>query len=178
MPRTRPVDDAQWRSLCAVCGLPENVTPAAIEAYVVRSRNPAWKHGHTADGRTSVEFRAWAAMLNRCRPGHRQSKDYYERGITVCAGWRASFAAFFQVLGPRPAGHTLDRKNNDGGYWCGQCPECRRLGRKLNCRWATRVEQTNNSRHARWLTFRGETKTMKQWADVAGINYYTFKNST
>ncbi len=176
-PPTRQVDDAQWRSLCAACGLQDDATPADVEAYVARSRNPAWKHGHTVEGRTSVEFRAWAAMLGRCRPSHRQAKDYYRRGIRVCVGWRQSFVAFFKAVGPRPsAKHSLDRKNNDGGYWCGRCAECRRLGHELNCRWATRVEQTNNSRHARLLTLNGVTRTMKQWAAVGGIPYYTFRN--
>lgn len=72
-------------------------------------------------------------MWNRCRNGGQGAKYYRDRGITVCERWQ-DFANFLADMGERPAGLTLDRKDNDRGYE----PE--------NCRWATAIEQRHNQR--------------------------------
>ena len=82
------------------------------------------------------EWRAWRDMLSRCRcSGHKNFKDYGERGITVCPEWENSFINFFEDLGKRPTPkHSLDRKDNQKGYY------------PLNCRWATPKQQQRNKR--------------------------------
>jgi hypothetical protein len=74
-------------------------------------------------------------MIARCeRPHHPAYKNYGARGITVCERWR-SFETFIADMGERPsAAHSLDRKDNDLGYF----PD--------NCRWATDEEQNDNKR--------------------------------
>jgi len=87
---------------------------------------------------------SWASMLARVRgtAGPRSIRDYKDRGITVCKRWLV-FKNFLTDMGPRPAGKTLDRKNNDGNYT------------KRNCRWATRAEQNTNRRPYNVLKVRG-----------------------
>jgi hypothetical protein len=97
----------------------------------------------------SLEYSRWLSMKARCV----EHKNYALRGIKVCDRWLNSFEAFYEDMGciPTPK-HTLDRIDNDKGY------------EPANCRWATRLEQMNNTRKNRFITAFGRTQTMTQWA--------------
>lgn len=83
-------------------------------------------------------FRVWCQMRYRCtKTWHPKYADYGGRGITVCQRWQDSFWAFVEDMGPRPAGLTLDRIDNDGPYEPG------------NCHWATYSEQNRNTRRGK-----------------------------
>ena len=88
------------------------------------------------------------AMVYRCCcPKSKAYPRYGGRGITVCKRWRDDKHAFVSDMGPKPTPkHSIDRIDNDKGYWCGktECPECGPLGRVGNCRWATSKEQVRN----------------------------------
>ena len=80
-------------------------------------------------------FRTWRNMMSRCHnPKHEKYRFYGGRGIEVCDRWRESFLNFVDDMGPRPDGLTLERDENDKGYFLG------------NCRWATWEQQHFNQR--------------------------------
>lgn len=87
------------------------------------------------------EYSSWNAMLNRCHnPRAKDYPRYGAKGIVVCAQWRASFITFYEHLGPRPAGTTLDRIEGSKGYEPG------------NVRWATPKQQAQNRKTAKvWV---------------------------
>lgn len=107
-------------------------------------------------------YRAWIHMRERCwNPKCHAFKNYGARGISVCERWAHDFSAFAIDMGPRPAGHSLDRIDNDGNYE----PD--------NCRWATPTEQVRNRRleYTRLLTWKGETLPVSQWAERLGTSH-------
>lgn len=119
-------------------------------------------HGHTAKGEESSEYSIWTNMLTRCRNKNNEAyPDYGGRGVRVCPQWEKSFETFFADMGNRPSLlHTLDRFPDKNGDY-----------EPSNCRWATKKEQSNNRRNNVIITYRGESKTMKEWCEVLGINY-------
>ena len=67
--------------------------------------------GRTKHGmRKSPEYTAWISMKQRCtNPNVKSYKDYGERNIVVCDEWKESFMAFYNDMGARPDGGTLER---------------------------------------------------------------------
>ena len=102
-------------------------------------------------------YAIWRTMKQRCQDA--DNSDYGGRGIKVCDEWRDSFEAFrdWALANGYRDDLTIERNDTDGDY----CPE--------NCRWATMVEQQNNKRNNRRLTYNGETRTVPEWARITGI---------
>lgn len=107
----------------------------------------------------SPTYISWESMKRRCRDNAVECYPRYGgRGITICAEW-SSFKAFLRDMGPRPAGTSLDRIDNNGNYEPG------------NCRWATIEEQGRNKRNNRYATLNGETMLVSDWAKRLGMHY-------
>jgi len=87
--------------------------------------------------RGSKTWNAWRSMKERCtNPNNNSYKNYGARGITFDPRWN-DFAVFVTEVGKCPEtveAISLDRKDNNKNYY------------KENCRWATRRQQTLNSR--------------------------------
>lgn len=132
--------------------------------------NPGvWKH---------PGYKTWGSMMDRCyKTRYRAYPLYGGRGIKVCERWRTSWRNLWTDMGAKPAvNYSLDRIDNDGHYSCGQCEECKANGWPMNCRWATMKQQSRNKRGCRYVTFRGETFALSEWAERLGLNYATLLN--
>jgi hypothetical protein len=105
-------------------------------------------------------------MKARCyRPTKKHFAKYGGRGVTVCDRWRDSFEMFLADMGQRPsAKHSLDRKDVNGNY------------EPSNCRWATKIEQANNTSRNKFIEFNGKTMTVSQWASSMGCAEQTLAN--
>lgn len=182
-PRMR---EAYWRCLCD-CGTEKNLSSGNLKSGRTNScgclnkeiaSQRMTRHGHAREnhnGGKTITWRKWESMRERCiDPNSSSYKNYGGRGITVCAGWQSDFINFLQDMGECPARMTLDRIENNGGYWCGHCDECVSLGRTFNCRWATWQQQARNKTNTRHITFNGETLSTAEWAERFQISYPLF----
>lgn len=118
------------------------------------------KHG----GRNSKLYRIWSNMKDRCNnPDCKVYSDYGGRGIKVCKEWIDDFSAFqkWALANGYKEGLTIDRKDNDKGY----SPD--------NCRWTDRKIQGNNKRNCRYITYKGQRKTVAEWSEITGIPHET-----
>lgn len=127
---------------------------------VTTTRN--FRHGSNTRFERTGEYSVWAGMISRCQNKKCKAfKNYGGRGIFVCQAWKGinGFATFIKDMGTRPTDlHTIERKNNDGPY------------SKVNCKWATRKEQSRNKRTTVLFTFQGQSLTLTDWAEKTGIN--------
>ncbi len=109
------------------------------------------KHGKYKDS----TFRVWQSMLDRCYNSNSSNyKNYGGRGIKVYRKWW-KFKNFYKDMGDKPKSLTLERIDNDGDY------------RPSNCKWATRQEQSCNTRAKgyRW------NKQRQKWEVQITANY-------
>ena len=110
------------------------------------------RHGHNRAHRPSREYLSWRSMLKRCGP----DRDPSYIGVVVCDRW-LGFENFLADMGPRPAGMSLDRINNEKGYEPG------------NCRWATAQQQSENRRNVVMVSLRGESRSIARWCRDIGL---------
>jgi hypothetical protein len=127
----------------------------------VRKNNGLQKLKHGM--KNTSTYGSWSSMKDRCL--NQRSKDfasYGARGIKVCQEWIDSFETFYMDMGEKPKGMSIDRINNNLGYF------------KENCRWATRSEQQKNkSNSCFWLVHGNVYETLQDAADVYKVKKQT-----
>ena len=106
------------------------------------------------------EYRTWSWMKSRCLNENAGNYKYYGgRGITVCERWM-KFENFLEDMGIQPDRSSLYRIDCNGDY----SPE--------NCKWSTHLEQMNNTRASRRITYGSETHTISEWSKKTGVPVY------
>ncbi len=121
------------------------------------------KHGCAFRKQHHPLYKKYHGMLSRCNNPKASNYDIYGgRGIK-CLWTR--FEDFKKDMEPSWLEFkkkypsyvpTIERINFNGNY----CKE--------NCRWATYLEQGSNTRRNHFLTFKGKTLTLSQWARHIG----------
>lgn len=93
------------------------------------------KKTHTKHGmRETFAYSTWRMMIQRCHNSNNPAFEFYGgRGIQVCKRW-LKFESFLEDMGERTKELSIERRNNELGYY------------KENCYWATRTTQSRNKR--------------------------------
>ena len=102
----------------------------------------------------------WANMRTRCNcKTNKDYPDYGGRGIKVCEEW-SEFINFHEwaMKNGYEDNLSLDRIDVNGNY------------EPSNCRWTTYKEQANNTSRSVRISYKGNTHTISEWADIVGIN--------
>jgi hypothetical protein len=150
---------AIWLFECD-CGKKIDLVASSVISGNTNSCGCLHKDNHRTHGKYNMRiYNIWHVMNYRCN--NPKNKDYYEKGVKVCEKW-LKFEGFYEDMGfSYKENLTLDRIDNSKGY----CKE--------NCRWASTKEQSNNKTTNKILQFRGEKRTLSQWAEKFGLKYNT-----
>lgn len=108
-------------------------------------------------------YRIWSGMKTRCLNKNDKAFSMYGgRGIGICDEW-IDFDGFQEWANSNGYDEnlTIERKDVDEGYY------------PSNCEWIPLSEQAQNRTNTLRLTFKGQTKTLKEWSRITGIEYPT-----
>ena len=158
--------NSHWICECLLCGKTTEVSRPNLrsgntkDCGCIRSKkisDSTKTHGMSK----SSTWKTWASVNKRIREGSKHSPVYGK--IDIDPAWVESFERFYEDMGERPTGRTLDRIDNTKGYW------------KYNCRWATPSEQNRNKSSNVILTFNGKSMCAIDWANELGIHRDTIR---
>ena len=159
-----PVGRNRWRNVLWRCKCDCGNLTVVSSSDIKRTSSCGCIHSEITSERTKTHgeshtklYKIWAAMKQRCRnPNNKRYADYGGRGIDLCDRWMdyPEFAEWARQNGYK-AGVDIDRRDNGRGY----SPE--------NCRFVTRTQNCRNKRDNVFLEFRGDRKTIAEWAEVA-----------
>jgi hypothetical protein len=147
-----------------ICGNTKSCGCLQKEKATITLLNMSMTHGLSRDKNHQKTrlYRIWAGIRTRCLNSNDKTfKNYGQRGICICNEWKNNFKVFhdWAIANGYSDNLTIERINNDGDY------------EPSNCKWADDIEQANNKRTSRIITFNGMAKTLSQWAKYYNINY-------
>lgn len=159
-----------WRCVC-VCGNEKLAQTAdlvsgkisscgCLHREILVTRN--FKHGL----KQHPLYVTWHDMKRRCyEKSNPAYKRYGGRGIVMCDEWKASPKAFIEWAEANgySKGLSIDRIDNNGNY------------EPSNCRWTTVDVQSRNKSTNIFITYRGETKVLQDWAEQLNIDHMSLK---
>ena len=112
-------------------------------------------------------YRTWTDIKKRCY--NKKSISYINyggRGIKMCEEWKDNFQNFYDWAIAHDYSEksdlSIDRIDVNGNY------------EPSNCRWANRKQQSRNKRNTRYLTYKGETHCLFDWAELLGVSVVAF----
>ena len=147
-----------WKCICE-CGSVKEVYACHL---IANKSNGCLDCAVKTHGMTkTATHQSWVGMKSRClNKSHMAYHRYGGRGITIEPNW-LDFQSFLNDMGIRPKGLTLDRIDNNGNYF------------KENCRWATKKEQSNNSKQNKYVIHNLKKYTFSELADKLNVKYPT-----
>lgn len=128
------------------------------------NENPSKKHGYSSSKHPEFHLHStWCSIKQRCtNPKTKNYHRYGGRGINICNEWLNSFECFLKDMGSRPKGHSIDRIDNEKGYF------------KENCRWVTFEQNCNNTYKSVLYEYKGEQLSETQWSRKLEISRNKF----
>ena len=127
-----PNKETLWKCICE-CGNEILVATNTLKNFEKKSCGCKTKAqvGGTHGMYGTPTHTSWRTMRERCLKDYHKNYESY-KDKEICQEWVDSFESFFNDMGERPEGHTLDRIDNNLGY------------NKENCRWADVTLQNTN----------------------------------
>ena len=119
-----------------------------------RPRYNGVKHGYSTGGKRKPVYVKWQMMCQRVR---KPASAY--RHVTMCKRWE-KFENFLADMGEPPTGYSLDRIDNNKGYF------------PSNCRWIPSSRQGANRRNNKVATVNGIKATLTDHARRVNLNPY------
>ena len=164
-----------WLCECLLCGNKSVVTSSNLKRQNStscgcftrkRASEVNTKHGH-ANERL---YHVWQGMKNRClNPNCEYYHNYGGRGIIICNEWLdySNFRDFMLKLGYdenlKQGIQTIERIDVNGNY------------EPFNCKLANMSEQAQNKRDTIRVVYKGEEKTLMEWAVIYNANAETLR---
>lgn len=110
-------------------------------------------------------YNTWQNMMERCyNPKCNFYSDYGGRNITVYEQWKQVnifIPEILKLLGDRPKGYSIDRIDNNFGYY----PD--------NVKWSSLKDQARNKRNIKYYTYKGLTKSLIEWTEQLNLKHST-----
>lgn len=157
----------KWLCVCSCGDVSEYIATRVKHNRVIQCKKcssiASAEKNKTHGMRNTATYNTWLSMKARCQ--NKNSKDfdsYGARGITVCKEWIDSFEQFYLDMGEKPKGTSIDRIDNNQGYF------------KENCKWSTNSEQQKNkSTSVIWIVHGKKYESLQEAA-----NFYKVRKQT